>query len=273
MNLDTALPLLAQNPAAPLDLAELALAVARDEYPYLDLDDELAELSDWAFELRPRLRGRLASRVETLCRFLFHDLGFHGNQKDYYDPRNSFFNEVLARRTGLPISLSIVAIAVGSRAGLNVVGVGLPGHFVAKAIENDEEILFDPFHGGRRLSVEDCVALVERIAGVAFIPTVEALAEVQVGLMIQRMLNNLKVVYLRQRDFPRAARTISRLIQLCPHDRSQRRDQGAALLQAGRPGQAIDPLRMYLESQPPPQDALVIQELLDQAKSEVARWN
>lgn len=273
MDLDKALPLLADNPAAALDLAELAFAIARDEYPQLDIEGELAELTGLARELRPRLRGGLTARVEALTRYLFHDLGFRGNDKEYYDPRNSFLNDVLARRTGLPITLSIVAMAIGERAGLRVFGVGLPGHFIAKAVEREQEVYFDPFHGGRVLSLEECAVLVDQIAGVEFAPTPDAMAAVPVGTIAQRMLNNLKGAYLRQRDFARAARTIGRLIQLCPDDLTQRRDQGAVLLQAGRAGQAIDELETYLDAEPPPEDSRSVRELLDQARGEVARWN
>src|SRR5262245_3002140 len=273
MTLDEALAVLALEPATPLDLAELALWLARDEYPALDVEGELAELAALAGEVKPRLRGPLAARVAVLCRYLFHDLGFQGNQKDYYDPRNSYLNEVLARRTGLPILLSTVAIAVGTRAGLEVVGVGLPGHFVAKAVLGDQEMLFDPFHGGRVLTREACEALVEEVTGAPVEATPEALAAVPIGLIVQRMLNNLKLVYLRQGDFLRAARVIGRLRQLCPGDLTQGRDLGATLLQAGRPGAAIDHLAAYLASEPAPEDEADVRKLLDQARGAVARWN
>jgi regulator of sirC expression with transglutaminase-like and TPR domain len=273
MNLDTALAALAEDPAAPLDLAEVALELAREEYPSLDVEAELAELAGLAHELRPRLRGGLARRVGALTRYLFHDLGFSGNQRDYYDPRNSYLNEVLDRRTGLPITLSVVAISVGARAGLDVAGVGLPGHFIARAAGRGEVVYFDPFHGGRLLSVGDCEALVEGVLGRPFRATPDDLAAVSVGAVVQRMLNNLKGVYLQQRDFARGARVVSRLCQLCPTDVVQRRDLGACLLQAGRPGAAIGHLEAYLRREPPPEDARRVRELLDEARGEVARWN
>jgi regulator of sirC expression with transglutaminase-like and TPR domain len=273
MNLDTALALLADDPAAPLDLAELALELARDEYPSLDVEATLAELAALAHELRARLRGSLGARVAALTRYLFHDLGFHGNERDYYDPRNSYLNDVLDRRTGLPITLSVVAIAIGTRAGLPVAGVGLPGHFIARAGGPGEEIYFDPFHAGRLLSKQDCEALVEKVLGAPFQATPEALAPAPVGAIVQRMLNNLKGVYLKQGDHARAARVTARLCQLCPRDASLRRDLGVALLQAGRPGAAIDALSAYLDSEPPPVDSRSVREVLQQAQSEVARWN
>ncbi|MFO0877861.1 MAG: transglutaminase-like domain-containing protein [Gemmataceae bacterium] len=273
MNLDTALKRLARDPAAPLDLAEVALTLARDEYPHLDVEGELAELAEFAHDLRPRLQGSLQARVQALGRFLIHDLGFEGNVRDYYDPRNSYLNEVLVRRTGLPITLSIITIAIGTRAGLHIEGVGLPGHFIVKAIEGNQEVFFDPFHGGRVLSLDDCAELVKGVVGTRPEMTPELTEAVTLGYIVQRMLNNLKGVYLRQRDFPRAARIIRRLIQLCPDDRMQQRDLGAVLLQGGRPGQAIDLLEEYLGGEPPPEDAHSVRELLGQARGEVARWN
>jgi regulator of sirC expression with transglutaminase-like and TPR domain len=273
MNLDTALAALAQGPSAPLDLAEVALELAREEYPSLDVEAELAELAGLAHELRPRLRGTLAQRAQALTRYLFHDLGFHGNERDYYDPRNSYLNDVLDRRTGLPITLSVVAISVGARAGLDVFGVGLPGHFIACAAYQGEVVYFDPFHGGRLLSLRDCEALVESVVGSPFHATPDALAAVSVGAIVQRMLNNLKGVYLKQRDFVRGARIVGRLCQLCPTDPMQRRDLGACLLQAGKPGAAIDHLQEYLRREPPPEDSRSVRELLDEAQGEVARWN
>src|SRR5438552_9193243 len=103
MNLDDALTILAANPSAPLDLAEVALHLARDEYADLDVEAYLAELDGMAHEARRYLRGDLAARVTGLCRYLFHEMGFHGNARDYYDARNSYLNDVLERRTGIPI--------------------------------------------------------------------------------------------------------------------------------------------------------------------------
>jgi regulator of sirC expression with transglutaminase-like and TPR domain len=273
MNLQASLSLLAADPTAPLDLAELSLELARDEYPHLDVEAYLAELASLAREIRPRLRGSLSTRLSVFLRFLFHDLGFHGNERDYYDPRNSYLNEVIDRRTGLPITLSIVAIAVGKRAGLSVAGVGLPGHFVAKVQQGKEQILFDPFHEGRLLTPEHCEALVERVVGTPFQASPEALAALPTGLIVQRMLNNLEVVYLQQGDFARAARIIERLRQLCPDDPLQLRDLGAVLLRDGRPGQAVNHLQAYLRTTPPPTDAPDVRRLLDRAWGAIARWN
>jgi regulator of sirC expression with transglutaminase-like and TPR domain len=273
MDLDAALSLLSHNPAAPLDLAELALLLARDEHPALDVEAYLAELAAMAREARRRLRGGLEARVDGLCRCLFHDLGFRGNAAAYYDPRNSYFNEVLDRRLGIPITLSAVAMAVGARAGLEVAGVGLPGHFIAKATAGGRAVLFDPFHGGRRLTPAACERLVEQSAGVPFEANEANLRAAPLGAVVARMLTNLKAIYLGGGDFPRAVRVIGRLRQLAPDDPLQRRDLGAALLHAGEPGKALDHLTAYLGAVPAAEDAAAVGRLRDRARAAVSRWN
>jgi regulator of sirC expression with transglutaminase-like and TPR domain len=273
MDLDAALDLLAREPFAALDVAEVALALARDEYPELDVAAYLCELDAMAHEARGYVRGNLRERVAGLCRYLFHEMGFRGNVQEYYDPRNSYLNDVLDRRTGIPITLSAVAMAVGTRAGLEVVGVGLPGHFIAKAVAEGRQVLFDPFHGGQPLSRRDCDNLVERVTGMPFRATRADLAPVPLGLLVARMLNNLKGVYLREGNFGRAVRVIGRLRQLSPDDAVQRRDLGLALLKMGQPGPAIDHLESYLENTPEGEEQATVRRLLEQAQSEIARWN
>jgi regulator of sirC expression with transglutaminase-like and TPR domain len=273
MNLDAKLALLAKHLTASLDLSELALQLAQEEYPFLDVEAYLSILEGMAHEARPLLRGSLLRRVEGLCRYLFHDLGFRGNQANYYDARNSYLNEVLDRRLGIPITLSAVAMSVGGLAGLPVVGVGLPGHFVCKAVEGDQEVIFDPFHGGRLLDPEHCAALVEQITGQAFDPTPENLREAPLGLVVQRMLTNLKGIYLSSGDFSRAVRVMHRLKQLHPTDPLAARDLGVALVHAGQPGSAINHLIAYLRAQPHAQDAQAVTRFLTQAQAQVAQWN
>jgi regulator of sirC expression with transglutaminase-like and TPR domain len=273
MNLNAALELLADNPSAPLDLAELALHLARDEYPDLDVEAYLNEMAGMAHEAQPLLRGDLPARVHGLCRYLFHDMGFRGKLPAYYDARNSYFNDVLDRRTGIPISLSAVVMAVGARAGLNIIGVGLPGHFIVKAVADGAEVLFDPFHGGRLLTPEQCETLVERVTGEPFAATAQALEAIPLGAMVVRMLTNLKAIYLRDGDFGRGVRTIERLRQLVPNDPFQLRDLGAALFQAGRHGRAIAPLSAYLRLMPQASDRDPVSQMLGEAKTQVARWN
>jgi regulator of sirC expression with transglutaminase-like and TPR domain len=273
MDFDAALTLLAQDPERPLDLAELALLVARDEYPDLDIEASLSELAGMAHEAKAHMRGGLKARVEGLCRYLFHEMGFRGNTQEYYDPRNSYLNQVLERRTGIPISLCAVAMAVGQRAGLPIFGVGLPGHFIVKAVADGREVLFDPFHGGRLLSVADCEHLVYQVTGETVPATPMILAPVPVSVILVRMLNNLKGIYLRDGDLRRGIRTLERLRQIRPSEPIYQRDLGVCLLQADRPGKAIDHLAAYLAAYPKANDAGNIRQLLTQAREQVARWN
>ena len=274
MDLDATLAALAADPAAPVDLAELALRLARDEYPDLDVSDYLVRLDALADALRPRLAGRLAADAVQLTHFLFEEEAFAGNSEAYYDPRNSYLSDVLDRKLGLPITLSVLAVAVGERAGLSAFGVGLPGHFIAKLTDADgSEVLFDPFHGGQFLDPAGCEALVTAVTGQPFTLTPEAAAATPPGLIAARMLTNLKSVYLKDGDFARAVRVIGRLVQLDPADPLQRRDLGVSLVHAGKPGRAIDHLRFYLARVPDADDAAAVRDFLTAATREVARWN
>jgi regulator of sirC expression with transglutaminase-like and TPR domain len=273
MKLSSALAALAANPHAPVDIARVGLLIARDAYSQMNPRAYLRILDRLADQLRPRLVGSLAARVAELSVFLFEECGFAGNTEHYYDPRNSYLNKVIDRQVGLPIALSVVAMAVGTRAGLNVVGVGLPGHFIAKAVEGSEEVLFDPFNGGQFLDPDACEALVSGVTGRPFEATPEALEACAPGAIVARMLQNLKTAYLADRSYSRAARITYRLAQLLPDDPAQHRDLGVLLVQADRPGRAIDPLRRYLNAVPDAEDAGEVRKFLSKALAEVARWN
>ena len=273
MNLDDTLRQLSANADAGFDVAELSLQLARDEYADIDVEAYLGELSGMAHEVKRYLRGGLEARVKGLSRYLFHDMGFRGNVEDYFDPRNSYFNQVLDRRTGIPITLSAVAMAIGSRVGLRVAGIGLPGHFVAKAVEGEKEILFDPFHGGRLLTPQDCENLVEQVTGAPFKARPASLQAMPLRFIVQRMLNNLKGIYLRKGDFARSVRVIQRLRQLDPDDPVQERDLGVSLLQSGQPGKAIDHLAAYLKTNDWTAESDPIRQLLEKARSEISKLN
>jgi regulator of sirC expression with transglutaminase-like and TPR domain len=273
MDLDITLDQLAQNPTAPLDVAEVALQLARDEFPNLDVEAYLSELDAMAHEARAYMRGDLHARVAGLSRYLFHEMGFRGNAQDYYDPRNSYLNLVLDRRTGIPITLSAVVMAVGERAGLEIQGVGLPGHFVVKAVGEGQEVLFDPFHGGRRLTASDCELLVQQITGRPFEATAASLSGIPLALLVQRLLNNLKAIYLRADDFTRGTRVLERLRQLDPDDPALRRDLGVCFAQLGHEGKAVDHLEAYLGAAPQAADAEAVGRLLRKTRHVLAQWN
>ncbi len=271
--LDPLLDRLAVDPAADVDVAEVALLLATDEYPELDLSGYFERLDDLAERVRPYLMGDLERRVEGFSVFLFEEEGYQGNAEEYYDPQNSYLTDVIDRRLGIPITLSVLATAVGRRAGLEIVGVALPGHFIAKAIDGEEEILFDPFHGGQLLTNETCGEVVEAVTGRPFRVTAEILAPTPPGAIVTRMLNNLRAIYADRDDFARTARILRRQRQLAPHDAGLRRDLGVTLVRAGRPGPAIDHLKAYLDAAADSPDAVDVRLLLKRALSDVARWN
>jgi regulator of sirC expression with transglutaminase-like and TPR domain len=273
LNLDKALHALSRDPSAPLDLAEVALLLARDEFPDLDVEAHLNELNAMAHEAQPYLRGHLAHQVQGLCRYLFHEMGFRGNQSDYYDPRNSYFNQVLERRIGIPITLSAMMMAIGQRVGMQIEGIGLPGHFIIAAQSPREEILIDPFNGGRILTQADCGYLIEQVTGAAVDASALKLEPLPIGLIVLRMLGNLKAIYWRKQDWHRAARIIERIRQLSPHDVQLRRDLGICQVHRAHPGKAIDHLRAYLDALPEADDAAAIRQLLRIAVDTVAQWN
>jgi len=273
MNLEEIFTQLEKEQEADCDLAEILLHLARDEYSDLDIEAYLSEIAGMAHEAKRLLRGKLPDRVHGLCRYLFHEMGFRGNTAEYYDPRNSYLNEVLDRRTGIPISLSILTMAVGSRAGLPVAGVGLPGHFVVKSVLNGEQVLFDPFHGGRQLSTSDCEILVRQVTGMNFQASEANLRPLSLRWIIARVLTNLKTVYFHQEDYLRTIRVVQRLRQLTPGDPVLRRDLGISLVQAGYPGKAIEHLEAYLAAVVNPPDSKKLRKLLDRAYSLVGQWN
>jgi regulator of sirC expression with transglutaminase-like and TPR domain len=273
MDLDAALQRLSREVDAPFDIAELALHLARDEYPSIDVDAHLAELNAMAQEAKRYFQGDLPARVHGLTRYLFHDMGFRGNQKNYYDPLNSYFNQVLERRTGIPITLSVLVMAVGKRAGLHVEGVGLPGHFVVKAVDGDGEVVFDPFHGGRVLTAADCENVVRQVTKREITVTEDTLKGLPSCLIVMRMLNNLKAIYLKQADMQRAIRVLQRLRQLAPEDIELQRDLGICLVHAGQHGKALDLLAAYLEQAPEAMDAEAVRDVLRRARVTIAGWN
>lgn len=273
MNLDAVLLELSRDPAAEFDVAEIALHLAKDEYPNLDVASYLDQLRDLARDARSHVSGSVDEQIHGLCRYLFHQLGYHGNAKDYYDPRNSYFNDVMDRLTGIPISLSLLTIAVGSRIGLPLAGVGLPGHFIVQCVGATPPILVDPFHGGRHMTLDQAEAMVARVTGIEVPIDSLELSPVLPGPFLQRMLNNLRGIYLKAEDPRRGARVLGRLHQLNPSDVQVRRDLGLCLFRTNRTGPAIDHLASYIAAAPDAADAEAVNRLLQQAKRDIGKWN
>ncbi|WP_208341915.1 SirB1 family protein, partial [Aetokthonos hydrillicola] len=147
-----------QQPDECIDLAKAALYIAQEEYPELDPEEYLNALDTMAGEAEERLPyPRYPLRViQAINQYLYDDLGFAGNRKDFYDPRNSFFNEVIDRRVGIPITLSLVYLEIARRIDFPMVGVGMPGHFLIRPDLPEMELFVDPFNSGEVMFAQDC---------------------------------------------------------------------------------------------------------------------
>lgn len=241
----------------PFDLVEASLLVAQEAYPDLDVLRVLATLDTIGAEAARRV-ARLSNpfaRIDALRTLLFDELGFRGNSQTYDDPRNSFLNEVLERKLGIPLTLSVVFLEVGLRAGLQVRGVALPGHFVVRVDDGDRRILVDPFHGGQVITEEDCRDLVIRTTGRPSMYRRSYLDGATPITMVARLLLNLKRIYLARGDYGNALAAIERLLILSPDDPREIRDRGLLLAHLGRPNAAVADLETYLELSPGAPDA------------------
>lgn len=239
-----------------IDLGRVALLIALPEYPELDIDQYLSRIDRWGAEVRERA-GENANPYRLIAatnHVLFNEAGFHGNQQSYYDPKNSFLNEVIERKTGIPISLSVLYLEVARRAGLTVQGVGFPGHFLVRC-EADEEVLVDPFHAGMIRSVEDLKTSLDKLyeGEVPFQPQfLDAATKKQI---IRRMLNNLKAIYLYRGEPLKALAVVERLVMLDPGTPHEIRDRGLLYLKLECFPQALDNLQSYLRLRPDGDDA------------------
>ncbi len=231
-------------------LAEAALWIAKDEYPDLDVGAYLARLDDLAEHAAWKAPRTLpaAERIERLNRFLFEEVAFRGNQDDYGDPRNSFLNEVLDRRTGIPISLSVVYADVGRRIGLDMVGVGFPGHFLVK-LQGAPELLVDPFFG-RTISLDDCALRLRSNYGPGARVDPSMLEPATARDVLVRMLRNLKRTYTVKGDFQRALRTADRILLLLPEEPRELRDRGILYQQLECFSAALRDFVRYVELAP-----------------------
>lgn len=263
------------KPEDRLELDRTVLLIAAEEYPYLEIERYLAQLDRMADELR-RLQSAQADpliRLLAINDYLFTQLGFRGNTEDYYDARNSFLNDVLDRRTGIPITLSVVYIELARRLGLPVSGVGMPGHFLVRYREGGREMIIDPYHAGRVLSVGRCQEMFEGMYGgtVDFQPGF--LNDITRKQILRRMLHNLKGIYARVPDHHKALSVIERLLILNPGDVSEIRDRGLICCALGRFSQAQADLEHYLRCVPQCEDADEIREKLTELRRRQARLN
>jgi len=245
------------RPDVDMDLAEAALLVAAEEYPGLDVRAYLVRLDEMGHALRQRLEEepRPERAIMALNRYLFREQGFRGNAEQYYDARNSYLNEVLDRRTGIPITLSTVYMEVARRGGLEVEGVGLPGHFVVRVQIPARPLLVDPFHGGTLLSEKDCQERLDRIFQGRVKLEPRMLQPCRRKDMLERMLRNLKAIYLRDQDTERALRVVDLIVRIQPGSAEDLRDRGILYASLDCYGLAVRDLESYLALAPNAKDA------------------
>jgi regulator of sirC expression with transglutaminase-like and TPR domain len=258
-----------------INLARAALRFAQEiAYPRLNIPGYLQQIDQLANQAAAILPASSSpQRAMALADFLFVKQGFSGNVADYADPRNSFLNEVLARRRGIPISLAVIYLEVARRLELPAYGVNLPGHFIVGVGEGQAALLLDPFHGGRRLERAECAQLVAVSSGYDGPFQEEWLAPTPDALILVRMLNNLRLVYVRQESWPEAIAVLRFLRLLQPEMPDHRRDLGLIYFQRGEMRLAAQHLEQFVALAPDTPEATAVKQHLQSALNQWVRRN
>ena len=246
------LNLLLNQRGQEFDLARAALILAQDEYPALDPKPYLDQIDGLARRVEERIstgRDPIAT-IAALNGVLFEEEDFKGNSEEYYDPRNSFLNEVLDRRLGIPITLSILYLEVARRAHIPMAGIGLPGHFIVGLISPGRTVYADPFHQGQLMTVKECAERVAKIfdGQMPFLP--EHLEPVDAPGILFRLLTNLKNIYMESRSFAKGHSVIDKMILLAPAEWAQVRDRGLVRYHLKHYQPALADLELYLKNAP-----------------------
>ena len=241
---------LAALPPSEIPLAETALWIAAESRPQLDVSYWLSELATLAERFRPHcsLADTELHRVEIFNRIFFQTEGFSGNTKNYSDPANSFLNSVLETRKGIPITLAIVYLEISRKLGLQSAGVGFPGHFLVKVHADSRELIVDPF-SGELLSPANCEERLQKLLGNHSALTPEMLETVSTKDIIQRVLRNLKLIYVSRKQFEEALACSERIL-ICGDDLEEIRDRGLIYRQLGCARPALADLERYIAHAP-----------------------
>ena len=254
----------ADRPEDQIDLGRAALTIALSEYPALDVSAYLDRINALALEVAERA-GVDADAFRTIAALnfvLFARHGFRGNRDDYYDPKNSFLNQVIERKTGIPITLSVLYMEVAERVGLTLDGVGFPGHFMVKTSAADNEIVIDPFNGGEIKSRDDLDAMLQQMYGGKLDFRGEFVAPVSKKQILRRMLTNLKAIYAKANYLVKTLAALDRLLILDPASAEDTRDRGVIYVRLECFGQAKDDFERYLQLAPDAEDAAAVREQL-----------
>lgn len=269
---------LVDRPDEAINLAEAALAIAQQEYPDLEPRRYLDMLGAMALEVSRGLKPvtGVPERIAALNAHLFGVAGFRGNNREYYDPRNSFLNQVLERRTGIPITLSVVYLEVGWRLGIPLEGVPFPGHFLVKCELPDGLAVLDAFEGGCQVALEELRRRLTLVYGRA-VSGGEVLAQLALTAtrkdILVRMLRNLKAIYINRRDDDAALAAVERILLLRPDDPGEVRDRGMIHESLECFRAARDDLERYLRLAPQAEDAEAVRRRLAEVAARVARLN
>ena len=242
-----------------IPLAETALWIAKTEYPDLEVEGYLERLDEWGDCVRQRLSDHASVEeiMLTLNYFLFEELGFCPNEADYYDPRNSYLNEVMDRKTGIPLTLSIIYIEVGQRAGLHLEGVSFPGHYVVKFSLESGGIVLDPYAGGVSLEESDLEDLLIQAYGDSgdVRPPLSHLLEAATSRdTLVRLLRNLKSIYMRNDDLQHALSMVDLILIADPGLSLEVRDRGQVYQKMNCFRAASDAYQEYLDMEPEADD-------------------
>ncbi|ALJ29213.1 MULTISPECIES: tetratricopeptide repeat protein [Stenotrophomonas] len=250
-----------------LPLLPTALLIARDEYPHLDPGRYDRLLQAHADHLRVEVEAiaEWPLKVAAINHHLFNELGYSGNHDAYYDPRNSYLNEVVTRRLGNPISLALVQMDVCRRLGLPLEGISFPGHFLVRLPVEEGVLVMDPFNGGRPLGVDELRERARNNLG-GETPDDQVLAQIldpaPARAILMRMLRNLYGVYAEREEWDRAARSADRILKLAPEQSEALRDRGLAYLRLDHLAGARADLSLYLRREPDAADAAQVRERL-----------
>ncbi len=263
-------------PDANIPLLRAALLIARDEYPDLDLDAYESRIGELLQQLQPLRDAEPLECVRAINKLLFDDQGFSGNLADYYDPRNSYINDVFDRRLGIPISLAVVYIELAQRLGLPAEGVSFPGHFLVRLDVADGIVVLDPFNKGRSLGADELRLRARSHLGDTPLDDdqlFDILQPAGTRDILSRMLRNLKAVYADREDWDKALRCSDRLVSLNPDLPEERRDRGLLYLQIGYGSGALVDLNHYLNALPQAEDAESIHQAMIAASVQRGRIN
>jgi len=259
-----------------VDLARAALTIAQTEYPDLDVDTYCGRIESLAQRVKQQVPslGDPSESIGALNRVLFEEEGFRGNAEDYYDPRNSFLNDVLDRKLGIPITLAVVYMEVARRVGFPLVGVGMPGHFLLKHYDIEgREILVDPFNRGGVLTAMDCQRRLDQIYGGQMPLQPEFLMAVSRRQVLVRMLNNLKSIYLSSRNFRKALPVVDLILAVYPRSPEDVKQRAMLRWSLGQSRGALADLEDYLKMSPDASDADEIRQTAASLRRMMATMN